>query len=77
MAEAGKGPAYTRMTDEGSHPEIGTYRRRIDHAFEGKNNEERRLVLSAKDRVHYGLGVLGLEEDFETLDLDEKKSNAP
>ncbi|KAH6663471.1 hypothetical protein B0J14DRAFT_661984 [Halenospora varia] len=36
----------------------------------GGMGREGRLVVSGSDRVHYALGVLGLEEDFERLDLD-------
>lgn len=28
------------------------------------------MVVSGGDRVYYALGILGVEEDFETLDLD-------
>ena len=51
-------------------PDIWANARRIDRAFSGKTNEEKRLMIERSDRVHYALGVLGLQEDFESLDLD-------
>ena len=36
----------------------------------GLSNEEKRLVIEKADRVHYALGILGVQEDFENLDLD-------
>jgi len=48
--------------------------RRIDRALEGKTNNERQLVIGRSDRVHYALGLLSVEEDFENLDLDNNES---
>jgi hypothetical protein len=33
------------------------------------------LIISGADRVHYALGMLGVEEDFENLDLDNDDEN--
>jgi len=71
--ELGKGPPYTRTKEERIVPDIWSSSRRIDRAFVGKTSEERRLVIERSDRVHYAMGVLSLEEDFEKLDLDTNR----
>ncbi|KAH8648788.1 hypothetical protein BGZ60DRAFT_474269 [Tricladium varicosporioides] len=75
-AELGKGPPYTRTRVDRVAPDIWSNKRRIDRRMEEEGrreegrNGEGRLVVSGSDRVHYALGVLGVEEDFERLDLD-------
>jgi len=71
--ELGRSPPYTPSNEEQKLPDIGINSRRIDRAFSGKSSEERRLVIEKPDRVHYALAVLGLEGDFENLDLDTTK----
>ncbi|KAE8447812.1 hypothetical protein EG329_010206 [Mollisiaceae sp. DMI_Dod_QoI] len=68
--ELGKGPPYTRTKEERVVPSIWSNSRRIDRAFDGKSSAERRLVIERTDRVHYAMGILSLEEDFEELDMD-------
>ena len=70
MGELGKGPVYVRTKDERVVPDIWGSLRRIDRALEGKTSEERRMVIEKSDRVQYALGVIGLEGDFEGLDLE-------
>lgn len=74
MGELGKGPVYIRTKEERVVPDIWVSSRRIDRALEGKTSEERRMVIEKSDRVQYALGVLGLEEDFEGLDLETMNS---
>jgi len=50
-------------------PDIWNSSRRIDRALYGLNNEKR-IVIAQADRVHYALGILGVQEDFENLNLD-------
>ncbi|KAG4430754.1 hypothetical protein IFR05_013755 [Cadophora sp. M221] len=69
MGELGKGPVYVRTKEERVVPDIWGSSRRIDRALEGKTSEERRMVIEKSDRVQYALGVIGIEEDFEGLDL--------
>lgn len=69
MGELGKGPVYVRTKDQRIVPDIWASARRFDRAVEGKTSEERRMVIEKDDRVQYALGVLGLEEDFEGIDL--------
>jgi hypothetical protein len=73
----GKGPPYTRTTEERVVPDIWSSSRRIDRALSGLNVEERRLVIERSDRVHYALGVLSVQEDFENLDLDGDENEPP
>ena len=68
--ELGRGPPYTRTSEERVVPDIWNSSRRIDRALEGNNNDESRLVIERSDRVHYALGLLSVEEDFENLALD-------
>ncbi|KAH7314149.1 hypothetical protein BKA65DRAFT_571361, partial [Rhexocercosporidium sp. MPI-PUGE-AT-0058] len=70
MGELGKGPVYVRTKDERVVPDIWNSSRRIDRALEGKTSSERRMVIEKSDRVQYALGVIGIEEDFEGLDLE-------
>ena len=70
IGELGRGPPYTRTSQERVTPDKWTSSRRIDRALDGKTNDEMRLVVHRSDRVHYALGLLGVEEDFENLDLD-------
>jgi len=67
----GKGPPYTRSSEEPLVGGIIQASRRIDRALSGKTTKERRLLIEKPDRVHYALGILSIEEDFENLDLDE------
>jgi hypothetical protein len=69
-AELGKGPPYTTTFEENVVPELWISSRRIDRALLGLSAEDRRLVIERSDRVHYALGVLSIQEDFENLDLD-------
>lgn len=68
-AEMGKGPPYERPTDARRVPDVPAGSRMIDRALQGRSDKERRLVVSDSDRAHYALGILGVDEDFENLDL--------
>lgn len=79
----GRGPLYSRSTDERVLPDVWNSRsnssssssagRRIDRALEEglRVGYEGRLVITRSDRVHYALGILSVEEDFDRLDLDD------
>jgi hypothetical protein len=69
-AELGRGPPYTRTAEEIVVPDIWSHSRRIDKALSGLNSEERRCAIKNSDRVHYALGMLSVQEDFENMDLD-------
>jgi hypothetical protein len=52
-----------------------TARRRLDHVL-SERQDRSKLLVARTDRVHYALGLLGFEEDFENLafenDLDDR-----
>ena len=50
--------------------------RRLDRVLLGLNHDERRMVVERSDRVHYALGVLGIQSDFENLDLDGEERHS-
>jgi hypothetical protein len=51
-------------------PDIWASGRRVDRATADRNPENR-LVVRDRDRAYYALGVLGLEDDFEKLEMDD------
>jgi hypothetical protein len=55
-------------------PDILISSRRIDRALLGLSADERKVAIERSDRVHYALGVLSIQEDFENLDLDSDES---
>ncbi|KAG9229751.1 hypothetical protein BJ875DRAFT_177734 [Amylocarpus encephaloides] len=78
-AEFGSGPPHTRfdidtlvssptsMTD--ARLDIWDTGRRIDRALAGRTQSQRVGMLNEGGRVHYALGVLGVESDFEGLEM--------
>ena len=66
-AEIGRGPSYNRVTEKKIDQKIWyTARRRIDHVL-SERQDRQKLLVARTDRVHYALGLLGFEEDFENL----------
>jgi len=73
-AEAGKGPPYQRVMEKKTDQKVWyTARRRIDQVLAEKNDHSK-LLVARTDRVHYALGLLGVEEDFENLDFEHDAS---
>jgi hypothetical protein len=72
--ELGHGPRYQRTTKERVIPNIWNSALRVNRPSEmtshPSQNAEKRVVISRPDRLHYALGMLGVDEDFEHLDLD-------
>ncbi|KAJ2907399.1 uncharacterized protein MKZ38_003256 [Zalerion maritima] len=76
-ADLGRGPPY--QSPEGLFPDepssVWVNPRRIDRAIrEAKGPDgqaEQRLVLHKSEQAHYALGLLGVEQDLERLDLKE------
>lgn len=72
-AELGRGPPYY------SPPELGPLfpdsvwnrPRRIDRRIQELEAGENRLVLAKSEQAHYALGLLSVEQDFDTLDIDD------
>lgn len=79
----GKGPSYEREYEphEVMHTRESVWdnARRIDRViqeidYNGDANE-RRIVVARADRAHYALGLLGVEDDMEYLELKDETFN--
>lgn len=74
-AQLGKGPPYVRATDYNvAQPEFVWHTaRRIDRRIQEVeySGEERRIVLARSERTHYALGLLGVEDDMQVLELQD------
>lgn len=73
QAELGRGPPYTRT--EGrliplTSQDEGRQTRRIDLAMQQVNAVGEKFKVQETDRAHYAMGLLGVEEDFEKLALE-------
>lgn len=69
----GRGPPYTRTIGEKSSQLVWNNTRRLDRAIAEVDgvDGERRFVVAKTDRAHYALGILGFQDDFARLDLDD------
>lgn len=71
--EAGMGPPWSRkVVERGEEDKEGIWStgRRADRAGQDRGFEGE-LVVARTDRVYYALGVLGLEKDFDRLEVGE------
>lgn len=72
-AEMGRGPPYTRAADAGAQNDLSDQsRRRLDGMLQSRGESSGRMVVSKQERVHYVLGILGVEEDFQRLELPDQ-----
>jgi hypothetical protein len=77
-AANGRGPPYVRATGMGAvgaymhgdkrRPSVWGNPRRIDKRIQ--EIEDEKWVLEKEEKAHYALGILGVQEDLEKLDLD-------
>lgn len=67
----GRGPPYATPPDLGPlcPDSIWTQPRRIDRRIQDLGGQEDRLVLARTEQAHYALGLLGVEQDLDKLDL--------
>lgn len=73
-AELGRGPPYH------SPPELGPLfpdsvwnrPRRIDRRIQELEAGDSRLVLAKSELAHYAMGLLSIERDLDTLDIEEE-----
>ena len=77
LAELGRGPPYTRTSDRPppvhrSEEEIRRSRR-IDKAVREMRAGDGKIVIHETERAHFAIGLLGFEEDFEKITLENKK----
>ncbi|KAK4238388.1 transcriptional regulatory protein moc3 [Achaetomium macrosporum] len=76
-AELGRGPPYHSPPDLGPlfQPEsVWSRPRRIDRRIqelEAQAAGENRLVLARSEQAHYALGLLSVEQDLDTLQIDD------
>ncbi|RDL38855.1 uncharacterized protein BP5553_03195 [Venustampulla echinocandica] len=70
--EMGHGPPYARTSEVEFAPDIWNRPRRVDKELENRSNQETRMVVSRSERVHFALGLLGVEGDFEHLNMDNE-----
>lgn len=57
-------------SSKGKKETIWSTGRRVDRAGHDRDHDGA-LVVARTDRVYYALGVLGLEKDFDSLEVDE------
>ena len=63
---------------EGTEQSIWNSNRRIDRRIleaDFRGGDERRVVLARAERAHYALGLLGVEDDLEYLELKDDTFN--
>ena len=67
----GRGPPYEIPPDLGplSPDSIWAHPRRIDRRIHDLGGEGDRLALARTEQAHYALGLLGVEQDLDKLDL--------
>jgi hypothetical protein len=70
-AEMGRGPPYTRLTEKKIDQEVwNSTRKGTDPLSSGARNREK-IFIARTDRVHYALGLLGVEQSLENLDFND------
>lgn len=78
-AQFGRGPPYMRASDsKDTKQSIWSNHRRIDQRImeaDCSAGGEGRVVLARAERAHYALGLLGVEDDFEYLELNDDAFN--
>lgn len=81
-AQMGRGPVYTRAPELSrilrTTQSVWGNPRRIDRRIqEVPDDNSQKIVLAKEEKAHYALGILGVQEDLERLDLEtgEKGSN--
>lgn len=74
-AKMGRGPPYVRSPDmrlaDGSTSDSSHRLHRRIQKVKQHNGEEMRVVIARTDRAHYALGLLGVDDDFEKLELKD------
>ena len=84
-ASMGSGQPYMRAPEmdameNAMQPVWTTQSRRLDHRIHevetGEDPSARKIVLAKSEQAHYALGLLGVQEDFELLDLEDASNEA-
>ncbi|KAH7160818.1 hypothetical protein EDB81DRAFT_327611 [Dactylonectria macrodidyma] len=79
-ANMGRGPPYVQVEEVGVPISVWNNPRRIDRKIrelEQGPGEERRLVLAKSERASYALGLLGVEQDLQFLELKDDMLVSP
>lgn len=78
-AELGRGPPYHSPPELGSlFPDsVWNRPRRIDQRIQELGAGESRLVLARSEQAHYALGLLSIERDLDTLDIEGDQDGNP
>lgn len=73
-AQMGRGPPYVRDSGTENTAQSIWNSRRIDRRIQEVDHstgDDRRVVLARVERAHYALGLLGVEDDLEYLELKD------
>lgn len=65
------GPPYTRADKEVTISDI-QFGRKSEAVLHALPANERRARVESSERVHFALGVMGIDEDFESLELRDR-----
>ncbi|KAM0309913.1 hypothetical protein ACHAO8_008594 [Botrytis cinerea] len=69
--EMGRGPPYTRTRDERVNPQMVNGARNVERVkIQHQQATDQGFVISTHQRVHYAIGILGVQDDLNNLDLD-------
>lgn len=67
----GRGPPYTRTRDERVNPQRVNGARNVERVtVQQQQATDQGFVISTHQRVHYAIGILGVQDDLNNLDLD-------
>ena len=73
LAERGRGPPYVRTAERKTTPNMSDEElrrtRRIDNAIRETGGK---VKVQETDRAHYAIGLLGFEDDFERMELENE-----
>ncbi|KAF7886892.1 uncharacterized protein EAF02_003539 [Botrytis sinoallii] len=68
--EMGRGPPYTRTRDERVSPQVVNVTRNGERvAMQQRQATDQGFVISTHQRIHYAIGILGVQDDLNNLDL--------
>jgi len=70
-AEMGRGPPYTRITEKKIDQEMWYNTRKATDPLSSGERDRGKIFIARTDRVHYALGLLGVEQSLENLDFDD------
>lgn len=74
--EMGRGPPYKRVTERKIDQEEWYRTRKGTDPLSSAASNRQKIFIARMDRVHYALGLLGVEQGLESLDFDDDKATA-